>query len=54
MLRVDVFVFLSHFPEKSFSVRALHNQGVGVIKCSDMFTFYPLFKHNEIHAWFYL
>ena len=37
-------MFLSFSPifrKKSFSVRALHKQGVGVIKCSDMFTFYP-------------
>ena len=32
------------------SLRALHKQGVDTIKCSDMYTFNPLLKHNETHA----
>ena len=50
ILRLALSVSLSHSPENSLSVRALHKQGVDANKCSDMYTFNPLFKHNQTHA----
>ena len=50
ILRVALSVSLSHSPENSLSVRALHKQGVDANKCRYMYTFNPLFKHNQTHA----